>query len=129
MMIAFSFDDNEMKADEPLGSIKISDGTATFSVTTVFLDSFFAALIKAYQQSSSGIANVEIEEEGKLLKVSRESNGLKIEFGEQRIFLHDINLFDRSLRQTVGHFLKQFPEGDNKSELFDPLRSFISDRH
>jgi hypothetical protein len=129
MMITFSFDGNEVKADEPLGSVTISDGPAKFSVSTVFLDSFFGALIQAYQQSLSGIGNVELEEEGKVLSVSREANGLKVELGEQRVLLPDAKSFERSLRQSVANFLKQFPEDDNENELLEPLRSFISDVH
>ena len=89
MTIEFSFDDNEIKADEPLGSVFISQGNMQLAAKTVFLDSFFAALVTAYQQSSTGPFTIQVAEENETLELIREGKGLKVRYGEQEINLPD----------------------------------------
>src|SRR6266571_524117 len=105
MTIVFSFDDNEVKADEPLGSVTISEGTEQICAQTVFLDSFFSALVSAYMQSSSGPASIEVEEEGEQVKIERAGIGVKLRYGNQRLSVANASEFERSLKEACAALL------------------------
>ena len=53
MTISYSFDDNDIKSDEPLGSVTIAEGEARLVAETVYLDDFFSALITAFIRSAA----------------------------------------------------------------------------
>jgi hypothetical protein len=125
MAIDFSFDDNEVKVDEPLGSVTISEGTERVCAQTVFLDSFFSALVNAYIQSSSGPVSIEVAEEGELVKIEREGIGLRVSYGKQKISFANASEFERSLRETCAELLSKFPEGASQNKLFDAVRAFV----
>ena len=126
MTIVFTFNDNEVKADEPLGSVMISDGAERICVKTVFLDSFFSALVRAYMQSSFGPASIEVEEEGEHVKLEREGIGLRLRYGKQEIPIANASEFERSLKETCVDLLTKFPESGVQNEIFEPLRTFVT---
>jgi hypothetical protein len=126
MTINFSFDDNEVKADEPLGSVTISEGTEQLCAKTVYLDSFFSALVNAYVRSSSGPVRIEVEEEGKAVSIEREGKGLKLGYGKQQILVLNAKAFGNALRETCVDLLTKFSEGTTQNKVFDSVRAFAS---
>jgi len=127
MEIAFSFDDNEVNVDEPLGSVTITEGIERLCAQTVYLDSFFAALVKAYAEAGPGQASVEIEEEGEAITVERIGKGLTISWCQQNVHLASAKEFGHALKKTCTVLLSSFCEGTSRNSVFDPIRAFVSE--
>lgn len=125
MTISFSLDDNEISAEEPLGSVTIREGAKSITAKTVYLDSFASALVNAYTKSSFGPASVEVEEEGKKLTIRRERNGLSLGYANQEIFLSDAKLFEHTLRDACDRLLQSLPDSAQANRIFDPVRGFL----
>lgn len=123
--ISFSFEFNEPKADEPLGSVLISEDNNQIRADTVYFDTFFSTLVSAYCQSANGPVSLEVPDEREAIRAERTERGLKLAYGEKEIWFSDAAEFGRCLKQTCADLLDSFPAGTTNG-AFDAVRRFVS---
>lgn len=126
MTLTFSFDDNEISAEDPLGSVTLSEGSAHLYADTVWLDAFFSAMVEGYLRCLRGEDGVvEVEGEIEPLKMQRRETGLVVGYGKEVVSIKSIVEFDNCLRETCSLLLKSLPGNADGNPLFNPVRNFL----
>ena len=127
MKISYSFDDNEKKADEPLGSVTISDGKAQLVAETVYLDDFFSALTTAYTRSAAERTSlVELNSEPEPITIERRGMGLLLKYGKNEVWISSTTEFEKELEVACNSLLQAFSEGTDQNPDFGPVRNFLA---
>jgi hypothetical protein len=126
MEIRFSFDDNEISADEPLGSVVISHNGESIHAPTVFLDSFFAGLVRAYEDAvAEGEGLGEVAEEHDSIVVQQRGQGLAVIFGNSTVAANRAQEFEKALKAACGNLLRALSPDGERNPILDPVRAFV----
>lgn len=118
MQIQFSFDDNEVDAVEPLGSVTISEGAESLHVETVWLDDFFQGLVQAYDTAlAGGTASVELDSEPDFILMTSIGKGLRVEYAGASVQLTDLSEFGENLRMACFKLVNSIPDRERNPIL------------
>jgi len=130
--IKIDFDQESDGRDEidPLGDLTISDGASTIFAGTVYLDSFLAGLISAYNQSGAAAhVAVEIMEEPHLLLIETTPEGwLSISYENRKIAPQPRQDLKAALLVAARYLLRSLPglPGSKRNSFINPIREFVA---
>jgi hypothetical protein len=129
--IKVDFDQEDGRdAIDPLGDLTMSDGASTIVASTVYLDSFLAALISAYNQSSTAThVAVEISEESHLLLIDTTPAGwLSISYENHKLAPQPRQDLKAALLVAARYLLSSLASlPDSKRNSFmNPIREFVA---
>lgn len=119
-------DDTRQSPEDPLGSILIIGDKGKIEEDNIFIDTFIEALIKCLDGITTNNRIIaDTTDEPYNLIINKETNGLRLEFGSQFVFIENTEIFVTEARSAVHkliNILDDYCQSLNKDPL---LLSFL----
>lgn len=122
---SISLDDNEVRSDEPLGTVVITSNGHAMTFKTVFLDALFSTLVQTYLEAQKRrAARFEIEGEGDPIELKHIIEGWQLLYGKQSIIFRDISEFGSALTLALENLVTMLPD-IIKNRIFQPALAML----
>jgi hypothetical protein len=125
MRIEWSFEDGAPDSLDPLGTMTLYEGAASFRVQTVFLDSWFEGIASGLQRLRvESSAEVDLGDEPYLLSFQRQDGGVLMSYRDSSLLVSDFSEFVRTIAAAGSKFIQQLRKAGTEPH-FEALSEVI----